>query len=128
MQVDVTTRCSRCHKKEKKTLSLEEANTLNEQMEAAVENTASLRKNIREILLESDVKPGLIVAMPTASGDFDVKILLDLCSNADTNASRSCQSRVDTLVKDLFLLNPPKKKAKKGSTDVPKAVPEESGD
>jgi hypothetical protein len=127
MEVTVAMNCGRCGKKESRSLSLEEAQTLMDRSEAKTETQENLVTELNELL--GDDHPDVIIAIRTADGVYEVKTLDSLCDAPGAKRNKGCKTRVETLVGDIFMTNEaaPKKKspAKQITAPTPTPVPEE---
>lgn len=123
MDVKIKAKCGRCNKAEEKTVTLEQASNLEEaQLDAdrKFEDFTGVVKDAIEKLEYDKKGPEVIVMQRTETG-YEIRQLSDMCSAPDAKRNKGCQSRVDYLVKEMFLQNPKKPSTPKKPKDKPPA-------
>ena len=125
MDVTVQLECGRCSKSAARSLSLDEAQSIVERAESKEELAEDLTSQLNTIL--TDDHPSLVIAVRQADGTYTVKTLDDLCDAPDAKRNKGCKARVDALIKDIFMENPPTEKKRKPSAKKKKVTkdPEE---
>jgi len=109
MEVTVTLDCGRCGKKETKQVQLTEAQELLAQNEAKAGILTDLETELNDVLKPEH--PELIIARKV-DGQYTIKMLDNMCHTPDAKRNKGCQTRVETLIGDIFMTNeaPPRKK------------------
>ena len=128
MKVMVETPCGRCSRATKEEMQIEEANTLHEGALRRDAVCKELVSKTKELLTSADHAPALMIAYVTPTGTYDVKVLNDLCSKGNGKSKGGCQSRVDALLKELFLEGPKKtpQPRKKKAAPAANTTPQQS--
>jgi len=127
MEVTVEVSCGRCAKKEKRALSLEEAQALGVKTDRKAELESELQESLNKVL--SSDHPDVVIAVRNESGGYDVKHLDSLCDVPDAKRNKGCKNRVDTLLGDIFMTNEPSPKKKKPAVKKkPTPTPPVQGD
>ena len=111
MEVTVEVSCGRCDKKEKRSLSLEEAQALGVKTDQKAELEASLEETLNDTLTVDH--PDLIIAVRNDTGGYDIKHLDSLCDAPGAKRNKGCKNRVETLLGDIFMTNEVASKKKK---------------
>lgn len=115
MDVTVETQCSRCDRKDEKRVSLEVAQQMEQQVHERETVQHEVMSDLEEMLQKlGSNAPALMIARQTPNGAFEIRALNDLCHAPEAKRNKGCQTRVDFLVKEIFMENPkpePKPKA-----------------
>lgn len=126
MEVIVEVGCGRCGKKEKRALSLEEAQALGTKTDRKIEIESGLEAAFNDVLTADH--PDIVIAVRNGSGErYTVKHLDSLCDVPDAKRNKGCKNRVETLFSDIFMANPaPVKKKRVIKKKTAPATPEET--
>ena len=129
MDVKVKVKCGRCSKSEEKSVSLEAAQKMDGAQIEADRKFEDFAAGVKEVVgsvgYEED-GPEVIVMVRTATG-YDIKQLSNMCSTPEAKRNKGCQSRVDYLVKEIFLQNPKKPSTPKSKDNSGGAAPPNNG-
>jgi len=125
MDVKVQVKCGRCSKSEEKTVTLEGAAEMDEAQLDADRKFGDFTAGVKEVVGTvgyQESGPEVIVMQRTDTG-YEIRQLSDMCSTPDAKRNKGCKSRVDYLVKEIFLQNPKKPATPKKPKDPPPQDP-----
>jgi hypothetical protein len=123
MEVKVPMKCGRCGKTEEKSVQMEEAQALVDEINKKAEVLAKLKDYAGSLPANA---PAVIMFMQSGDG-FKVKTLDNLCEKPDAKRNKGCATRVNELLKDIFELHTGEKKERKPRTPKdPNAPPKET--
>ena len=112
MQVKVETTCGRCSKVDEQSMELSAAQNMENETEARAKAAAELVPIFNEAFSSPEF-PDIVVAVRSEDGTYSVKSLDQLCHNPDAARNKGCKARVDSLIHDIFTMEPAKPRAKK---------------
>jgi hypothetical protein len=115
----------RCGRTDEQTLDAQEVMALDERDAACDQADQNVEALINESL--SEFHPDVVIAVRNAEGRYTVKGLRNLCDQPDAKRNKGCATRVQTLVDDIFMVNPKKPAAKKPK-NTPPEEPNPSGE
>lgn len=101
MEVKVPLKCGRCGRIEEKSVQMDEAQKLVEEINQKAAILANLKSMAQGI--DSNLGPSFIVFVLRGDG-YEVKTLDNLCMKPDAKRNKGCAARVNELLKDIFEL------------------------
>ena len=113
MDVKIVQNCSRCGRKEEKTVSLEIAQELNKTAEARKQEADNLPTVFNETFKNS-LYPEIVVAVRFPGEEYyNVNTLDGLCERPGAERNKGCRARVNNLLKAVFEVEKTVKKTPK---------------
>lgn len=125
MEVKVPIKCGRCGRTEERSVQMEAAQAMVEE----INQKAAVLTNLKQMAGSIDTKLGPALVLFVRKGDgYEVKTLDNLCEKPDAKRNKGCATRVNELMKDIFDLHAGEKKERKPRTPKdPNAPPKEKG-
>lgn len=125
MEVKVPIKCGRCGRTEERSVQMEAAQAMVEE----INQKAAVLTNLKQMAGSIDTKLGPALVLFVRKGDgYEVKTLDNLCEKPDAKRNKGCATRVNELMKDIFELHTGEKKERKPRTPKdPNAPPKEKG-
>lgn len=123
MEVKVPLKCGRCGRTEEKSVPMETAQTMVEEINRKAQALAGLKD------FASGLDPALspaVILFVRKENLYEVKTLDNLCEKPDAKRNKGCAARVTELLKDIFELHLGEKKERKPRAPKdPNAPPKE---
>ena len=99
MEVKVPMTCGRCGRSDEKTVSIETAQALVNEITSKSEVLTNLKAYGEQ--LDKNLSPAVILYLRTSDG-YILKTLDNLCQKPDAKRNKGCNARVNELLKDIF--------------------------